>query len=97
MGYNYKNLRLKVSGKWFLKRGLTVFAARFLISEAKFLVKSVHFGRVHSQLFATVNINGYGERVSLFYHAVVILEEFKTPFIKGPLMHFIESHQLLIP
>ena len=38
-------------------------------------LKSVHFGHVHSQLFAPVNTSVHGKVLSLSYHAIVIFEQ----------------------
>ena len=45
-------------------------------------IKSVHFGHVHSQLFAPVNTDVHGKVLSLSYHAIVIFEQFIL-FFKG--------------
>ena len=47
-------------------------------------IKSVHFGHVHSQLFAPVNTHVHGKVLSLSYHVIVIFEQliifFKVSF-----------------
>ena len=45
-------------------------------------VKSVHFGHVHSKLFAPVNTHVHGKTLSLSYHAIVIFEQLIL-FFKG--------------
>ena len=48
----------------------------------KIVLKSVHFGHVHSQLFAPLNARLHGKSLSLSYHATVMFEQL-IPFIKG--------------
>ena len=43
------------------------------IRDLVFSLKSVHPGHLHSQLFASVNTRVHGKKLSLSYHAIVIL------------------------
>ena len=43
LGYNYKNLRLKVSYKWFLKRGTYCIDDNFLLKQEISVSKYIYF------------------------------------------------------
>ena len=44
------------------------------------ILKSVHFGHAHSQLFAPVNTRVHEKVLSLSYHAIVIFEQLNEFF-----------------
>ena len=59
------------------------------------VLKCVHFGHVHSYLFAPVNARVHGKVLSLSYHAMVIFEQFFSSKAHFPAMSFTKSRGLL--
>ena len=74
------------------------FSSQFLnLFEFSISVKSVHFGHVHSQLFAQVNTRVQEKVLSLSYHAIVIFEQLILfQRLIFPLMYFTKLLGLLI-